>query len=229
MEDAVGDSEIAVEDQAPQQSDDRIGGGQRDDERHARQGPQSAQPGPVKEQGHTEPKRDLGRHHGAEERGGAAERLPEGRVRQDLLVIRQADEGKSVAHPRQIVLPERGDDREECRIDPDGEECHHGRRQEPQRRQPSVSRSGAGSWECGCFGQDTISGVTVGPEECFRSGGVARLGRDGVHEANPSRAGGDRDRRHCRFAVPARSPATGRRVEGSDFTPCHSSSFFLPS
>ena len=66
----VRNAEIAIEDQAADQSDDGVGGGQRNDQRHPGQGAQHAQTRTVQHQRDDDAKHDLHRHHRQEELAG---------------------------------------------------------------------------------------------------------------------------------------------------------------
>ncbi len=118
--DCVGDAEIAVEDQPADQADDGVGGRQR--HRPAKRGRARAgsRARSMQHQRGRQPERDLDRHHAEKEAAPVRPSvLPEGGVGQDVDVIGEADERKAVAHAGDIVLAERGDEREQRRIEAD--------------------------------------------------------------------------------------------------------------
>ncbi len=94
-EPGVGDAKVEVEDQAAEKTDDRVGRGERNDERDPRDRAKEVQARLMEKQGDREPEHDLDRHHADEEKSRPPKRFPEGGIGKDSDVIVESDERES--------------------------------------------------------------------------------------------------------------------------------------
>ena len=107
---------------------------QRDHQTEPRQQLEARQPRLVQQQRYDQAQRDLDRHDGDQKQKRPPQRTPERRVVEHRQVVIQADERRRIARLGQIIAPERIDQCEHRRKDPDQRQRRHRRRQKGESR-----------------------------------------------------------------------------------------------